>query len=121
MIENYTVPSSIAEAAQLLRNGRATIVAGGTDLTPQTQAGTRSFAATLVNIQRIPQMRGITCANGHYRIGALTTVTDILESKVLAAHAPALIEAADHFARSQIRNAASLGGNLANATPAGDM
>jgi CO/xanthine dehydrogenase FAD-binding subunit len=120
-VENYKVPSSISEAAQLLQPGDATIVAGGTDLTPQTEAGVRQFAATLINIQRIEEMRGIALANGRYRIGGLTTVTDILESEILAADVPVLLEAADHFASPQIRNASSMAGNLCNASPAGDM
>jgi len=120
-IENYQVPSSIAEAAQLLQQGEATILAGGTDLTPQTEAGVRQFAATLINIQRIDEMRGISVSNGRYRIGGLTTVTEILESTLLAAAVPVLIEAADHFASPQIRNASTLAGNLCNASPAGDM
>ncbi len=120
-IENYKAPATIAEAAQLLHQGEATIVAGGTDLTPQTEAGVRTLAATLVNIQRIEEMRGISSANGRYRIGGLTTVTEILESETLAAAVPVLVEAADHFASPQIRNAATLAGNLCNASPAGDM
>jgi len=120
-IENYSVPGSIAEAAQILGQGQATVVAGGTDLTPQTEAGTREFAATLVNIQRIEEMRGISVSGGRYRIGGLTTVTEILENEALIADVPVLVEAADHFASSQIRNAATLAGNLCNASPAGDM
>jgi CO/xanthine dehydrogenase FAD-binding subunit len=120
-IENYKVPGSISEAAQLLQPGEATIVAGATDLTPQTEAGVRQFAATLINIQRIDEMRGISRAQGRYRIGGLTTVTDILESEVLAADVPVLPEAADRFACPQIRNASSMAGNLCNASPAGDM
>jgi xanthine dehydrogenase FAD-binding subunit len=120
-IENYSAPSTLAEAAQLLQQGQATIVAGGTDLTPQIEAGTREFAATLVNIQRIEAMRGITATDGHYRIGGLTTITEILESRLLAAEVPVLVQAADHFASPQIRNASTLAGNLCNASPAGDM
>jgi len=120
-VENYKVPSSISEAAQLLQPGEATLVAGGTDLTPQTEAGVRQFSATLINIQRIEEMRGISLANGRYRIGGLTTVTDILESETLAADVPVLVEAADHFACPQIRNASSMAGNLCNASPAADM
>jgi len=120
-IENYQVPTSITEAVQLLHQGGATIFAGGTDLTPQVEAGARQFAATLINIQRIDEMRGISISDGRYRIGGLTTVTDILESEKLAAEVPVLVEAADHFASPQIRNAATLAGNLCNASPAGDM
>jgi len=121
LIENYKVPSSIAETAQLLHRGAATIVAGGTDLTPQIESGVRQFAPTLINIQRVDEMRGISVAQGRYRIGGLVTVTDVLESALLAADVPVLIEAADHFASPQIRNAATLAGNLCNASPAGDM
>lgn len=119
-IENYYVPDSIAAAVQLLQ-GEATILAGGTDLTPQTASGAREFAAALVNIQHIEEMRGIAVVDGRFRIGGLTTVTDILESDKLAAEVPVLVDAADHFASPQIRNAASLAGNLCNASPAGDM
>ncbi len=120
-IENYHVPSSIAEAAQLLHHGEITIVAGGTDLTPQIEAGARQYTATLINIQRIEEMRGISRSNGRYRIGGLTTVTEILESAMLSTEIPVLVEAADHFASPQIRNASTLAGNLCNASPAGDM
>ncbi len=120
-IENYHRPSSISEAVQLLQQGEATIVAGGTDLTPQIEAGARQFESTLINIQRVEEMRGISVTSGRYRIGGLTTVTDILESTTLAADIPVLVEAADHFASPQIRNAATLAGNLCNASPAGDM
>jgi len=121
VIEYYAVPGSVAEAARLLCGGRATVVAGGTDLTPQTRSGAKTFAGTLVNIQRIPEMHGIACDGGRFRIGGLTTVTDILENATLAADVPVLVSAADHFASSQIRNAATLAGNLCNASPAGDM
>ena len=120
-IKNYRVPASIAEAVQWLHQGEATIVAGGTDLTPQLEAGVRQFTDTLINIQRIEEMRGISVFDGRYRIGGLTTVSEILESTILAADVPVLVEAADHFASPQIRNAATLAGNLCNASPAGDM
>ncbi len=120
-IENYEVPVSIVEAVQSLQHGDATILAGGTDLTPQTTSGAKEFLRTLINIQHIEEMRGISVDDGRYRIGGLTTVTDILESALLAAEVPVLVDAADHFASSQIRNAASLAGNICNASPAGDM
>ena len=120
-VENYKAPTSVAEAVQVLHQGEVTIVAGGTDLTPQTQAGARRFSRTLMNVRRIAEMSGISLPGGRFRIGGLTTVTDILESAALAAEAPVLVEAADHFASPQIRNAATLAGNLCNASPAGDM
>ena len=121
MIEHYSVPGSIAEAAQVLKHGPATIVAGGTDLAPQTASGARIFSSTLVNIRRIEELRGISISEGRCRIGATTTVSEILNSPLLATAVPVLTEAADHFASPQIRNAATLAGNLCNASPAGDM
>ncbi len=120
-IDNYCVPGTIAEAVELLQQGEATLVAGGTDLTPQTASGAREFTATLINIRRIDEMQGISLSSGRYRIGGLTTVSEILESELLAAGVPVLVQAADHFASPQIRNAATLAGNLCNASPAGDM
>jgi xanthine dehydrogenase FAD-binding subunit len=54
-------------------------------------------------------------------IGALTTIAQLLVDPLVRAQAPMLTEAADHFASDQIRNAATLGGNVCNASPAGDM
>jgi len=120
-IEKYCAPSSVEEAVKILAGGPVTVLAGGTDLTPQTENGRIAFAPALMNIRRIEEMSGVTLADGRIRIGALTTVAEILADATIAEHAPVLAEAADHFASAQIRNAATLGGNLCNASPAGDM
>lgn len=119
-IERYCAPRTVEEAAEALAGGGATVIAGGTDLMVDPH-GPWAGQATLVNIQRIAAMRGIAESDGKIRIGALTTVTDILDSAVLARRAPVLPATADRFASVQIRNMASLGGNIANASPAGDM
>ncbi len=120
-VQEYCAPSSVAEAVRFLRTGDATILAGGTDLMPQTQAGRVRFRRVLVNVRRIPELLGIAQADGTIRIGALTTVTEIMESDVVRAALPVLAEAGDHFASAQLRNAATIGGNICNASPAGDM
>ena len=94
---------------------------GGTDLSPQTESGARQYKATLLNIRRIEGLGGIDAQGDEIRIGATTTVSEIRRSAALAELAPVLVEAAEHFASEQIRNAASVGGNLCNASPAGDM
>ncbi|HVB47663.1 MAG TPA: xanthine dehydrogenase family protein subunit M [Burkholderiales bacterium] len=119
-IERYVVPHSLAEAMDLLRAGEATILAGGTDLMPQTQAGRLRFRPLLMNIQRIPELRGITQQAGVVRIGALTTISELVDSTLVRERLNILWQACDHFASDQIRNAATLGGNLCNASPAGD-
>jgi len=121
-IEQYVAPSSLEQAAEYLqRSGEVTILAGGTDLMPQSQGGRLKIKRTLMNIQHIPELKGIAVDGGAIRIGALATITEIMQSELIKKHLPILIEACDHFASDQIRNAATLGGNVCNASPAGDM
>lgn len=119
-VERYLVPHTIEEASEGLRGGDVSIVAGGTDLMPQSQSGKIKFGAALMNIRRIEGMRGIVRSANGFRIGALTTITDLLDSPEIQSELPALWQASDHFASDQIRNAATIGGNLCNASPAGD-
>jgi CO/xanthine dehydrogenase FAD-binding subunit len=119
--ETYFAPTSLDAALQLLRGGDATLLAGGTDLMPQTHAGRVRFAPTLVNLRHIPELAGIAVAGGELRIGALVTVTELMQSEAVRRHAPVLVDAGDHFASGQLRNAATIGGNVCNASPAGDL
>lgn len=120
-ITNYLSPRSLEDAVKAMAEGEATIFCGGTDLTPQTNSGLRQYASTLMNIRRIDGLSGIDVRNGKIRIGALTTVSEIKQDPLLNEFAPVLAETANRFASDQIRNAASLGGNICNASPAGDM
>ena len=119
-LKHYFAPTSLDQAVECLKDGDVTILAGGTDLTPQTQAGRIKFKHTLMNIRHIPQLSGITLEGDEIRIGALTTITEIMEHPLVKQHLPALVEACDHFASGQIRNAGTIGGNICNASPAGD-
>ena len=119
-IERYVVPGSVAEAADLLQQGDVTILAGGTDLMVQGNAGRVTFGRTLMNIRRLAELRGIDRDGGWLRMGALTTITELLDHPLVAESAPLLREAADHFASDQVRNVATVGGNICNASPAGD-
>ena len=120
-ITTYLAPRRLDEALQAMADGDATVLCGGTDLAPQTESGARQYKARLLNINRVEGLGGIAANGGEIRIGATTTVAEIRRSATLAQIAPVLVEAAEHFASEQIRNAASLGGNLCNASPAGDM
>ncbi|MFQ5423132.1 MAG: FAD binding domain-containing protein [Phycisphaerae bacterium] len=121
VVETYLAPDTLEDLTQSLSTGDATVLAGGTDLMPQTQAGSRSFRPTLVSLRRVPELGGICETDGEIQIGARTTITDILESGLLRKKAAVLVEAADQFASAQVRNMATLGGNICNASPAGDM
>lgn len=117
---SYVVPRSVEEAAEILRAGNVTILAGGTDLMPQTQGGKVKFQPVLMNIRRVAGIRGIEERGEVVRIGALTTITELMDSALVQERFGILWQACDHFASDQIRNAATLGGNLCNASPAGD-
>jgi xanthine dehydrogenase FAD-binding subunit len=117
----YLAPRRLDEALQAMAHGDATVLCGGTDLAPQTESGTRHYRAKLLNIRRIAGLGGIEAEGDEIRIGAVTTVSEIRRNPALARVAPVLVEAAEHFASEQIRNAASVGGNICNASPAGDM
>jgi CO/xanthine dehydrogenase FAD-binding subunit len=119
-IERYAAPRSLEEAAEILRSGEVTVLAGGTDLMPQTQAGRVQFQPVLMNVRRVPELRGIAAEGGVVRIGALVTITELLESALVRDRLNLLWQACDHFASDQRRNAATVGGNLCNASPAGD-
>ncbi len=119
-IQSYRAPKSLEEAADILRAGNVTVLAGGTDLMPQTNAGRVKFQSVLMNVRRVPELRGIDEAGGVLRIGALVTITELHESARVRERLNVLWQACDHFASDQIRNAATIGGNVCNASPAGD-
>jgi len=119
-IESYKAPKSLEEAAEILRGGNVTVLAGGTDLMPQSQAGRLQFQPVLMNVRHVPELNGIAEQGAAVRIGALVTVTELLESALVRERLNLLWQACDHFASDQIRNAATIGGNLCNASPAGD-
>ena len=119
-IGRYAVPRSLDEAAGILRAGNVTVLAGGTDVMPQTQAGRMRFQPVLMNIRRVPELQGIAEEGGVVRIGALVTITELMDNALVRERLNLLWQSCDHFASDQIRNAATVGGNLCNASPAGD-
>lgn len=124
-IAEYAAPDNLEDALQAIAapNGKceATILAGGTDLMVRINSGMPMTGNRLVNITRIKGLSGVTEEDGRIRIGATTSVSDILGNELLREKAGVLPQAADCFASSQIRNAATLAGNICNASPAGDM
>lgn len=96
------------------------ILAGGTDLLVSME----HFGLDpdlLVDAKGIRSLSGIGRSGNIVRIGAFTTVTELLHSKLIAGAAPLLREAAAAFAADQIRNRSTIGGNLCNGSPAGDL
>ncbi len=117
----YVRPRTARKAAALLASEPgARALAGGTDLLVEMRA--RNLRPGLiVDLKGIPRLRGVTRRKGQVRIGALTTVTDLLESPLIAGPLAALREAAAVFGCHEVRNRATVGGNLANASPGAEF
>ena len=118
----YVRPATLAEAVDILaeRGPGARVLAGGTDLLIRLRDGSAS-ATIVVDVKRIPEMRpSIERVDGHLRIGATTAMTDLLADPQLRALFPALSDAAAVVGSVQIRNRATLAGNVCNASPAAD-
>ena len=96
-----------------------TLLSGGTDLVPRYQQG-QLLPKNLVDMKHIKDLRGIKEFDDHITIGSLTTIEEIKNSPVIQMHFPALWQSTLDFAGVQIRNRATIGGNIANASPAGD-
>ena len=120
----YFAPTTLAEACALLarHNGSARMVAGGTDLLLKMKAG-RLAPKVIVNIKRLPDLRGLTQlpVTNYLSIGSLTTLEQLRLAPLVREHYPALASAASTMASVQIRNLATVGGNLCNAAPSADL
>ncbi|MDQ1460119.1 MAG: hypothetical protein QOI08_1603 [Actinomycetota bacterium] len=113
------VPDSLESAlAALAAHPDATVLAGGTDLMVEVNDGRRS-PVQVVTVGRLPELAGVRVAGDTLVIGAAATFAQ-LERDPVARLAPALAYAARTVGSPQIRNAATIGGNLGTASPAGD-
>src|SRR5439155_1333688 len=95
-------------------------IAGGTDLMVQITGELVPPPERVLDLWRLEELRGIAVHNGVLEIGALTTYTDIRHSKTVRGVLPELMQAAATIGAAQIQNRGTLGGNIANASPAGD-
>lgn len=110
-------PASVEEAAELLdKHGKeAWVVAGGKDSFDWFKDRVKKPQA-VIDISGLKQLHGIRDNGDHVSIGAVTTLTEIEDSKLLKDNFPILVEAAAKVASPQIRNAGTLGGNVAQDT-----
>jgi CO/xanthine dehydrogenase FAD-binding subunit len=100
--------------------GEARYLAGGTDLLVQLKKGNLR-TPLLISLKRVRHLSGVTVVGDWVHIGSLTPVEDLARSEVLKRRSPLLPLAAAQLGSRQIRNMATLGGNLCNASPAGDL
>jgi CO/xanthine dehydrogenase FAD-binding subunit len=119
-----TSPRNLAGAYAALAAGTTEApvrpIAGGTDLMVALTGELAPPPAGVVDLWAIDALRGIAVDRDALSLGALTTYTDIRRSSVCREHLPGLVEAAATIGASQIQNRGTLGGNIANASPAGD-
>ena len=95
-------------------------IAGGTDLLVALTGELGPAPSSVLDLWAIDALRGIAIEGDAISLGALTTYTDIRRSALCREHIPALVEAAATIGAAQIQNRGTLGGNIANASPAGD-
>ena len=117
---DYIRPGNMQDAvAALQANDEPVLLAGGTDLL----IGMKTNAVKpkcLIDLKSIPDLEGIEYNNG-FKIGALTTVRDVEISPLIRQKIPSLSAAAGTLGSIQIRNRATVGGNLCHGSPAADM
>lgn len=114
------VPARLSDAYALLAADPLVPIAGGTDLMVRITGELGPVPGRLLDLSRLDALEGISLESGALVLGARTTYTDIRRSALCRAHAPALVAAAATIGAAQIQNRGTLGGNIANASPAGD-
>ncbi len=119
---DYASVRTLEEALELLQSAteRSALLAGGTDLMVEFETG-RTRPDRVIDLHHLDELRGIGEEPAGLRIGALTTCTELLESPLVCAYADILVAAADEVGAEQIKNRATLGGNLGTASPAADL
>jgi len=116
---NLRRPASVSDALELLRDEQRTPIAGATDLYVALNFGTLT-PRKFVDLWPLHELRQISMKQNTLVIGALATYTDVIRSPLVARHLPMLVEAARLVGGPQIQNRGTIGGNVANASPAGD-
>jgi len=119
---NYHIAQSVDDALQALTNapGEALVIGGGTDLLLDLQQGRHAPVHTLVDVTQIPELAALEVRNGGLFIGAGLPHRKIIHSPLVQEYAPGLVEACGLIGGPQVRNTATLGGNVAHALPAAD-
>lgn len=117
----YVRPDTLDEALDFLEKHaeETAVVAGGTDVMVDLRSGTLRTRC-LLDISRLSELKGIELTGSELRVGAGVTLSEIYVSRTLARFAPSLQRSAFNFASKQIRNVATIGGNVAHCSPCGD-
>lgn len=120
--ENYLVAASLEDALRALASapGPARCIAGGTDLLLDLQQGRHPPVHTLVDVTCLPETTALEIRGEELFIGAAVPLRQIISSALVRSHALAVAEACELIGGPQVRNTATLGGNVCHALPAAD-
>ena len=118
----FQSPATLDDCLELMQVQApgAAPIAGGTNLVVDLRSG-RAKPQTVINLWQLTDLAYVRRDNGHLAIGGRTTVTQLLNSALVGETGRALTESAQKFASPLIRNRATVGGNLADASPAADL
>jgi xanthine dehydrogenase small subunit len=114
------VPRHLFEAYERLSTSPTTPIAGGTDVMVRITGELGPIPERMLDLSRVEALKGISLEPTGLVLGARTTYTEIRRSALCREHLPALADAAATIGAIQIQNRGTLGGNIANASPAGD-
>jgi len=124
LCEEYLTPVSLDEAfaAMASHHGRFRLIAGATDILPWAREGRAGDVdiPVLIDVSRIPELNVCEVGAKRVRIGAATPIQRFLDDPALGRAMPAMPRCAVWFADDQIRESATIGGNVVNASPAAD-
>lgn len=122
MWSHYYSVATLNEALDLLAQyrGRARIIAGGTDMLIELERGQRPGVDALIDISRVPGLDTITLENGQIRLGPLVNHNHVVDSRLVVERGFPLAQASWEVGAPQIRNRATVAGNVITASPAND-
>lgn len=115
----YYEPETMIEACSLLADSNAKAIAGGTDLLVQIRHGVKKPSA-IVNLKYIDELNKLNFSNSGVRIGSLTKISEAASCEKIIENWPAFSSGADKVGTPQVRNLATVGGNICNSSPCAD-
>ncbi|MGF7059843.1 FAD binding domain-containing protein [Brassicibacter mesophilus] len=118
---NYYAPTTVEQTVKLLENATCNthVIAGGTDLIVQINKKVIR-PETVINLSKVDELKYVKEENGLIKIGPMTTFSELEKCELLVKKAKALAIACGEVGSTQIRNLGTIGGNIVNASAAGD-
>ncbi len=118
-VESYLIPKNLDDMYGCMERRGYTVICGATDLGVEANIR-RDFHTEYLDISEVKELRYIDELEGVVKIGATATLTEIMNDPVVQKWFPSLVETIKIMSSTQIRNVASLGGNICNASPIAD-